>query len=120
MSNTSNSKFVLDSVRNHVTQSVSIDGTVPSFSAAAVYVWHEFIRVTNNDYYKHHFPNLQDRFSNYLDGLPHSFLIYYNEMETYLDTLGLNNNSKTKFSEDKIHKMYHFLIYKVIYREISK
>jgi hypothetical protein len=119
MSNRTNSKLVLDKMRDHVTQSVSINGTITTFHDASGYVWGEFVRVTDNPYYIHHFPKLEDRFSEYLNGLPHEFLFYYNDIELYLDTLDLNNNSKSKFSDDKIIKMYHHLIFMVVYRSIQ-
>jgi hypothetical protein len=120
MTNTTNSKIVLATVRQHVIDCVSADGDkYTTFRDAAGYVWGEFMRVTDNPYYIHHFPNLQDRFSDYLDGLPHAFLFYCDDITVYLDTLSLNNN-KNKYSDEKIHKMYHYLIFKVIYKEYKK
>jgi hypothetical protein len=124
MTNTTNSKIVLATVRQHVIDCVpnmlADCDKYTTFHDAAGYVWREFMRVSDNPYCIHHFPNIQDRFSDYLDGLPHAFLFYYDDIEAYLDTLSLNNNSKTKFKCEKIHHMYHYLIFKVVYKEYKK
>ena len=107
-----NSKVVRQQIRNHIWECVFDyeSNQFSSFGDAAKHLWSEFIRVANHPYNLKRIPNEQDRFSDYLSGLPFNFYFYHIEIESYLNSLGINPSGKVWDSE-KSYKLYHYLIY---------
>lgn len=110
-----NSKEVRAEVRKHILDSVyDFEGQAfETFEDAKNHINNEFNRVANYARNIKVFPNNQDRFSDYLNGAPFNFCIYYSEINEFLDSLGINPENK-EFSNNLILKKYHYLIYKEI------
>ncbi len=107
-----NSKDVRNLVKAHILESVlNEEGqNFTDLKECCEYVYSEFQRVANYPANLHNIPNEQARFSDYLNGLPFCFEFYYSDIETFLNGLGINEEGK-KFNDDKILKMYHYLIF---------
>lgn len=112
-----NSKEVRNEIIAHILQNVRDyeDNQFTDIQEAKNHVKKEFERVANYPYNLKKFPNNQDRFSDYLCGLPFNFLFYNSDIQEYLNSLGINEQGK-EYSDEKSLKLYHYLIY----REISK
>ena len=108
----SNSKTVREAVKNHILASVmnSEGQEFTNIKEAANYMNSEFIRVAGHEYNLRKFPNTQERFSDYLNGLPFNFEFYYEDIKNFLNGLGINPEGK-EYSDDQSAKMYHYLIY---------
>jgi hypothetical protein len=108
----SNSKQVREQIKQHILDSVyNFEGEqFNDLKSAAQHLNSEFIRVANYPNNLNRFPNNQERFSDYLCGLPFHFLYVNDEIADYLNSLGLNPTGKT-FDSDKSMKLYHYLIY---------
>jgi hypothetical protein len=113
----SNCKAVRDKIKLHILD-CTFDANFKNFEACAIAIYKEFMRVTDNSYCKHHFPNQQLRFSNYLDGLPYDFYFYYSDINNYLDTLGLNK-PKRKITDEDSEKLYHYLIFSEVIKAVN-
>ena len=111
-----NNKAVKAQLKAHILESVlnEYGKYFSTFSDAQNHVKQEFNRVANYTYNLHKLPNNQDRFSDYLCGLPFNFHYYFDDIKNYLNSLGINPERK-EFSDDKSLKLYHLLIYKEIF-----
>jgi hypothetical protein len=116
-----NSSEVKANIREHIIYHVEKDGqSFDTFKEAAVYLYNEFERVSNNPLNHQKFPNDFDRFSDYLLGLPFSFYYYFNQMEAYLNALGLSKQvKKCKDDSDKLQRLYHHLIFSSMMRAVE-
>ncbi len=113
----SNSKTVRDKIKLHILD-CTFDAQFLSFEACAVEVYKEFKRVTDNPYCRYHFPSEQLRFNNYLDGLPHNFYFYFDDINSFLGTLDLNK-PKRKTTDEDSKKLYHYLIYSELIKAVN-
>jgi hypothetical protein len=121
MSNSTNSKFVLDKIRQHVTERVTIDGvTLPTFHDAATELWRDYTATYDYPDNRKRYPNNPHRFAEYLNGVPQNFEYFSNGIQDFITSLDLNNNSGRVFDDTEMSNLYHYLIYKVVLREISK
>lgn len=112
-----NNKTVRDAVKRHILECVldSNENKFTDFCDLQKYVKSEFERVANYPYNLKRYPNNQDRFSDYLCGLPFNFEFYTENIVLFLNSLGINPDNKT-FSTDKSMKLYHYLIFREIFR----
>jgi 5-formaminoimidazole-4-carboxamide-1-beta-D-ribofuranosyl 5'-monophosphate synthetase len=112
-----NSKEVKELIKKHILESVSNNEGkyFTSLNELKEHVKNEFNRVANYPANLRQFPNNQDRFSDYLNGLPFNFLFYYSDINDFLNSLGINPENK-EHSDEKSVKLYHYLIF----REINK
>lgn len=112
----SNSKAVRDKVKKHILESVydENENEFKSFDKASEYLTEEFKRVADYPNNKHRFPNDQERFTDYLRGIPFHFEYWDDSIEEFLNGLGINPKNK-KFSSDRMWHTYGALIW----REIS-
>ena len=108
----SNSKQVRNEIDLHILECVTdYNGdTFATIQQAANHLNDEFIRVSNYPYNLAKFPNNQDRFSDYLSGLPFSFHFSNYDIENYTNSLGLNSSGKS-YPIEKTIKLYHYLIF---------
>jgi hypothetical protein len=108
----SNSKSVLEAINSHILENVTDynGNTFATIQAAANHLNSEFMRVANYPYNLAKFPNNQERFSDYLFGLPFSFYFSNYDIEMYVNSLGLNSNGKSYPIEMTI-RLYHYLIF---------
>lgn len=107
-----NSKQVKEQIRQHITDRVT-DGTEKTFKTfeeAKTRLLSEFERVANYPTNLYNIPNDQDRFSDYLNGIPFHFEFTTYEIQKYLNGLGINPAGK-EYSSTESLKRYHYLIW---------
>lgn len=110
-----NSKQVREAVRMHILESVT-DGNgdpFPTFEEAREHLKAEFARVADYPCNLRRFPNHQDRFRDYLMGIPFGFEFTNQGIADFLNGLGINPDGK-EYSPDKSARLYAGLIYREI------
>ncbi len=107
-----NSKQVRELVKTHILECVYNyeEANFATIKEAANHLYNEFDRVANHPYNLKRIPIDQDRFSDYLCGLPFHFHYYSGDVMEFLNSLGINPENKV-YAEDKSLKLYHYLIY---------
>lgn len=110
-----NSKEVAQQIEAHILQSVyNLDGdNFPTIKDAAKHIKAEFNRVANYPYNLQRIPNEQQRFSDFMNGLPFNFYFYYSDVKEFLNGLGINPDGK-EYKDDKSLALYHYLIFKAV------
>jgi hypothetical protein len=108
----SNSKQVRNAINLHILENVTDynGNTFATIQEAANHLNSEFNRVANYPYNVAKFPNNQDRFSDYLFGLPFSFHFSNYDIQNYINSLDLNSSGKS-YPIEKTIKLYHYLIF---------
>lgn len=108
-----NSKIVKALIDNHILECVTDENgqNYTLLADAKNRLNNEFKRVANYPYNLQKFPNNQDRFSDYMQGIPFNFEYSYYEIGEFLNSLGINPENKS-YSDDKKLKLYHYLIFK--------
>lgn len=111
----SNNTQVRNAVKAHILQSVyNYEGNeFETFEEAKNHLKAEFERVANYPYNLKKFPNTQDRFADYLAGLPFNFEFETYKQEEFINGLGINPTNK-EYSSDKVNTLYSYLIFKEI------
>ena len=107
-----NSKEVRNAIRNHISECV-YDFSGDNFATlkeACNHLYNEFNRVANHEYNKKMFPNEQKRFEDYLQGIPFNFHYKNKDIETFLNSLGINKKNK-KYEPSQMWNLYAYLIY---------
>ena len=109
-----NSKVVREAVRQHILDSVDDDGEYfDNINDASTYMVERFTSEFDNPYERRRTPNNQERFQEYLGGLPFSFHYYYDDVEDFLNKLGINPDGK-KYSDEQMMRLYSYLIWREI------
>lgn len=111
----SNKKEVIELIRQHIKECVHDDNyeEFPTFKKAASRLAAEFSRVANYPNNKHRIPNEQERFKDYMQGLPFSFeFMYYKQREVLNEWLQTEDDSR--FSDQEVSDRYYYLIYRTI------
>jgi len=110
-----NSKQVKEQIRQHVLDCVYDveENTYPTFEGAKNRLLSEFDRVANHKWNVNRLPNNQERFSDYLNGIPFHFEYENEGIKDYLNGLGINPENK-EFDSAKSMRLYHYLIYRAI------
>lgn len=110
-----NNKEVKNAIRAHILESVTDDGgeTFPTLEGALLRLKGEFERVANQPANLRRFPNNQERFHDYLMGLPFEFEYETHAIVSFLDSLGINPQGKA-FNAEKSARLYTYLIYKEV------
>ena len=85
----------------------------PTFDAARAHLKAEFARVADHPNNLKRFPNNQDRFHDYLMGIPFGFEFETHKIVEFLNGLGINPDGK-EYDADKSARLYTYLIYKEI------
>lgn len=108
-----NSKEVKNKVRQYIIDTVydNNENNFKSFSEAATFLKNDFIRVADYKFNLKRLPNNQERFLDYLQGAPFYFPVYNDEVETFLNSLGINPQNK-KYSSDKMWNLFSLLIFR--------
>ena len=107
-----NSKEVRKAIQNHILECV-YDYSENKFSTlkeACNHLYNEFNRVANNEYNKKIIPNEQKRFEDYLRSVPFNFYYTNEDIEAFLNSLGINEEGK-KYEPSKMWNLYAYLIY---------
>lgn len=112
----STKKEVIQQIRNHILECVKDDNEneYKTFEEAAKRLYDEFQRVANYEYNIRRYPNEQQRFIDYLQGIPFNFeYAYWEQKKKVSEWLETNENH---YSDQKAMNMY----YSLIYRETKK
>jgi hypothetical protein len=110
-----NSKAVRDQIRAHILENVT-DGngdTFPTLPEATSHLRSEFKRVAGYPANLKRFPNHQERFHDYLMGIPFDFEYENHRIKEFLNGLGINSAGK-EYDAEKSARLYTCLIYKEI------
>ena len=108
-------KEVKNLIRQHIKDSVYDYECSPfdSFEGAAKHLAEEFNRVANYENNRRRIPNEQERFKDYLHGLPFEFEFeYYRQRETLNEWLQTEDDSK--YSDREVSDRYYALIYREV------
>jgi len=107
-----NSKEVREKVRQHILESVldEYGESFPSLKAACHKLLAEFERVAGHPYEVRRIPNNQERFRDWMMGLPFSFEYTHYGIAEFLNGLGINPEGK-EYDSEKSSILYHYLIY---------
>ena len=110
-----NNKEVKNAIRAHILESVTDDSgeTFPTLEGAIVRLKGEFERVANYPANLRRFPNNQERFHDYLMGLPFGFEYETHAIVSFLDSLGVNPQGEA-FNAEKSARLYTYLIFKEV------
>ena len=110
-----NNKEVKNAIRAHILESVTDDSgeTFPTLEGAIMRLKGEFERVANHPVNLRRIPNDQERFHDYLMGLPFRFEYETHAIASFLDSLGINPKGKA-FNAEKSARLYTYLIFKEI------
>jgi len=110
----SNRKEVREQVKQHILESVyKDDEPFKSFDDCAQYIASEFKRVANYPNNIKRVPNQQDRFQDYLQGLPFHFeYMYFNQRKVVSEWLQSVNPEN--YTDSEVAKRYYYMIYKEI------
>jgi hypothetical protein len=111
----SNSKEVKEKIRKHILESVYDynENEFSNFNDASKHLTDEFRRVADYPNNLKRFPNDQKRFQDYLQGVPFNFYFYNDDIENYLNGLGINPKGK-KYSSDQMWNLYSLLIWREV------
>lgn len=110
-----NSKAVRLAMQAHILANVT-DGngdTFPTLDEARAHLKEEFARVADYPNNLRRLPNNQDRFHDYLMGLPFGFEFEDHKINEFLNGLGINPQGKA-FDADKSARLYTGLIFREI------
>ena len=110
-----NSKAVRALIQAHILENVT-DGngdTFPTLPEAIAHLRAEFDRVANYPANLRRFPNNQDRFHDYLMGIPFGFEFTHHGIAEFLNGLGINPTGK-ELNSEKSARLYSYLIFKEI------
>lgn len=112
-----NSKEVKEAIKRHILECVYNyeEKTFNTLQEAKKHLNSEFERVAGHAYNLKKFPNNQDRFADYLSGIPFWFEFETYKIEEFLNGLGINPEGK-EFDANKTFQLYSYLIF----RELSK
>jgi len=108
-----NSKQVKEAIKQHILECVHDENekTFATFDEAREHLKAEFERVAGNAYSLKKFPNDQERFHDYLMGLPFWFEFANHKIIEFLNGLGINTQGKS-FNTKKSANLYTNLIFK--------
>ena len=112
-----NSKEVQEAIRQHILECVyDYEGNqFKTLAEAKNHLNAEFERVAGHTNNVKRFPNKQERFLDYLQGIPFYFEFETYKIEEFLNGLGINPEGK-EYDAKKIWNLYSYLIY----RELTK
>ena len=107
-----NSKEVRNAIKNHILDCVYdySENKFANLKDACDHLYNEFDRVANHAYNKKRIPNEQKRFEDYLQGVPFNFYYTDEDIEAFLNSLGINKDGK-KYDASKMWNLYAYLIY---------
>lgn len=115
-----NRKQVRDAIKLHILECVydSGENNFVTLECAASYLNDEFNRVANYPNNLQKFPNSQERFMDYMLGIPFHFFYNHFDINNYLESIGLINDKK--YTDEKSEKLYYYLIYSEMMKAVNK
>jgi hypothetical protein len=110
-----NSKSVRELIRSHILACVTDynGNTFPIFNDARAHLKLEFARVADYPHNRRCLPNNQERFHDYLMGIPFDFEFAPRKIAEFLADLDVNPSGK-KYDAEKSARLYTYLIFKEI------
>ena len=117
----STNKEVISKIHQYILETVytSEEEQFKTFEDAAKYLLKEFERVSGHQFNLRKFPNNQDRFLDYLQGVPFYFPVYDYQVEEILNSFGINPENK-KYPSSKMWQTFAALIFREINKTIKK
>ena len=109
-----NSKEVKEAIKQHILEYVydyETEEIFKNIEESKKYLYQEFNKVAGHPYNLNKFPNEQDRFADYMGGIPFLFEFETYKIEEFLNGLGINPEGK-KFEANKVWQLYTYLIFK--------
>lgn len=108
-----NSKEVKEAIKQHILECVYNEGeeNFETVEKAKMYLYADFERVAGHAYNLKRFPNEQERFADYMGGIPFWFEFETYKIEEFLKGLGINPEGK-KYDSNKVWQLYTYLIFK--------
>ena len=101
-------------MKAHVLDRVDYDGDrLSTFEEARDHLASEFVRVADYPHNLQMFPNDQERFHDYLMGIPFGFEFENWKIAEFLNGLGINPEGK-EFDSEKSNRLYTYLIFKTL------
>ena len=118
---TTNSKQVREAIKQHILENVYDENEeqFKTLDGATQYLAEEFKRVADHRNNLARYPNNQERFTDYLRGIPFNFYFYNDDIEDFLNGLGINPSGK-KYTPDQMWKLYGALIWKEVSPKYSQ
>ena len=118
-----NSKLVRDAIKLHIIDCVyDFDGNqFGNLVDAAKHLSAEFDKTANFPANVRRYPNTQQRFMDYLQGLPFHFLYSGGGIEEYLAEIGCVANPKYSddLNREKAEVLYYYLVYDEMVKAIN-
>lgn len=107
-----NRKEVRNAIKTHILACVYdySENNFATLKEACNHLYNEFNRVANHANNKKSIPNEQKRFEDYLQGIPFYFYYTNEDIEIFLNSLGINKDGK-KYGSSEMWKLYAYLIY---------
>lgn len=114
-----NNKEVKKAIQAHILTSVydCKENEFSNLKDACNHLNNEFIVAAGYENNLKRFPNNVDRFIDYLRGIPFHFHYTNEDLEIYLNSLGINPDNKI-YSSDKMWNLYGLLIYREMIKNI--
>lgn len=111
----SNRKEVREQVKKHILESVYDENgdEFDTFKEAAQHVAAEFDRVANHPYNVKRLPNQQERFQDFMQGLPFHFEYTYHNQRKIV-AKWLQSENPEEYTDSEVAKRYYYMIYKEI------
>ena len=112
-----NSKEVKEAIKKHILDCVYDynENEFNTLEEAKKHLNAEFERVSGHAYNLKRFPVKQDRFADYLAGIPFWFEFETYKIQEFLNGLGINPEGKS-YDVNKVWNLYSYLIF----RELTK
>ena len=107
-----NSKEVRNAIKTHILECVYnySENNFATLEEACSHLYNEFNRVANDENNKKRIPSEQKRFEDYLQWIPFHFHYTNEDLENFLNSLGINKEGK-KYEPSKMWNLYACLIY---------
>ena len=119
MKNRSNSKEVIAAIRLHLIEISSNDDVeIETVNQAINYIVDRFYNEMIK-YNKHYNKNIQDLFTDWLNGLSLHTYYYTSDIINYLHSIGLYGKDKEQ-EQEKAADLYHYLIFREVKDHVFK
>lgn len=109
-----NSKEVKNAIRQHILECVydyETEETFKTIEESKKYLYQQFNSIAGHPYNLKKFPNEQERFADYMGGIPFWFEFETYKIEEFLNGLGINPEGK-EYDSNKVWQLYTYLIFR--------
>ena len=107
-----NSKEVRNAIKTHILECVYdySENNFATLKEACNHLYNEFNRVANHEFNIKIIPSEKKRFEDYLQGIPFHFYYTNEDIENFLNSLGINKEGK-KYEPYQMWNLYAYLIF---------